>query len=161
LARFSEAFLVLRAQQSGIAIALVPLVMVVMNVVYSASAYPFGKLSDRMNHKLLLALGLVVLIAADLILALDDHWMTVLAGVALWGVHMGMTQGLLATMVADAVPADLRGTAFGFFNLVSGIAMLIASAVAGLLWDQLGASFTFYAGAVFSGIALLGLLRKF
>lgn len=161
LARFSEAFLVLRAQQSGIAIALVPLVMVVMNVVYSASAYPFGKLSDRMNHKLLLALGLVVLIAADLILALDDHWMTVLAGVALWGVHMGMTQGLLATMVADAAPADLRGTAFGFFNLVSGIAMLIASAVAGLLWDQLGASFTFYAGAVFSGIALLGLLRKF
>jgi len=161
LARFSEAFLVLRAQQSGIAVALVPLVMVVMNVVYSASAYPFGKLSDRMNHKLLLALGLVVLIAADLILALDDHWMTVLAGVALWGVHMGMTQGLLATMVADAAPADLRGTAFGFFNLVSGIAMLIASAVAGLLWDQLGASFTFYAGAVFSGIALLGLLRKF
>ena len=161
LARFSEAFLVLRAQQSGIAVALVPLVMVVMNVVYSASAYPFGKLSDRMNHKLLLALGLVVLIAADLILALDDHWRTVLAGVALWGVHMGMTQGLLATMVADAAPADLRGTAFGFFNLVSGIAMLIASAVAGLLWDQLGASFTFYAGAVFSGIALLGLLRKF
>ncbi|CAD86404.1 MULTISPECIES: MFS transporter [Nitrosomonas] len=161
LARFSEAFLVLRAQQSGIAVALVPLVMVVMNVVYSASAYPFGKLSDRMNHKLLLALGLVVLIAADLILALDDHWITVLAGVALWGAHMGMTQGLLATMVADAAPADLRGTAFGFFNLVSGIVMLIASAVAGLLWDQLGASFTFYTGAVFSGVALLGLLKRF
>lgn len=160
LARFSEAFLVLRAQQSGIAVALVPLVMVAMNLIYAASAYPFGMLSDRMNHKTLLALGLVVLIGADLVLALDGHWITVVAGVALWGVHMGMTQGLLATMVAGTAPADLRGTAFGFFNLVSGIAMLIASVVAGLLWDQLGASFTFYAGAVFSGIALLGLLKR-
>ena len=161
LARFSEAFLVLRAQQGGIAVALVPLVMVAMNVVYAASAYPFGKLSDRMSHKKLLAWGLVVLIAADLVLAMDDHWTTVLAGVALWGVHMGMTQGLLATMVADTAPADLRGTAFGFFNLVSGLAMLIASVVAGLLWDQLGASFTFYAGAAFCGLALLGLFKNF
>lgn len=161
LARFSEAFLVLRAQQSGIAVALVPLVMVAMNLIYAASAYPFGILSDRMNHKTLLALGLVVLIGADLVLALDGHWITVVAGVALWGVHMGMTQGLLATMVAGTAPADLRGTAFGFFNLVSGTAMLIASVVAGLLWDQLGASFTFYAGAAFSGIALLGLLKRF
>lgn len=161
LARFSEAFLVLRAQQGGIAVALVPLVMVAMNVVYAASAYPFGKLSDRMRHKKLLAWGLVVLIAADLVLATDDHWTTVLAGVALWGVHMGMTQGLLATMVADTAPADLRGTAFGFFNLVSGIAMLMASGVAGLLWDQLGASFTFYAGAAFCAVALLGLLKRY
>ena len=161
LARFSEAFLVLRAQQGGIAVALVPLVMVAMNVVYAASAYPFGKLSDRMSRKKLLAWGLVVLIAADLVLALDEHWVTVLAGVALWGVHMGMTQGLLATMVADTAPTDLRGTAFGFFNLVSGLAMLIASVVAGLLWDQLGASFTFYAGAAFCGLALLGLFKNF
>lgn len=160
LARFSEAFLVLRAQQGGIAVALVPLVMVAMNVVYAASAYPFGKLSDRMSHKQLLAWGLAVLIAADLVLAMNGHWTTVLAGVALWGVHMGMTQGLLATMVADTAPADLRGTAFGFFNLVSGLAMLVASVVAGLLWDRLGASFTFYAGAAFCGVALLGLLRK-
>jgi MFS family permease len=160
LARFSEAFLVLRAQQAGIPVALIPLVMVAMNLVYAASAYPFGKLSDRMNHKTLLGLGLAVLIAADLVLAADDHWTTVLAGVALWGIHMGMTQGLLATMVADMAPADLRGTAFGFFNLVSGIAMLIASAVAGLLWDQMGASSTFYAGAAFCGLALLGLLRR-
>jgi len=160
LARFSEAFLVLRAQQGGIAIALVPLVMVAMNVVYAASAYPFGKLSDRMNHRTLLALGLAVLICADLVLAADDHWSTVLAGVALWGVHMGMTQGLLATMVAHAAPPDLRGTAFGVFNLVSGVAMLFASLVAGLLWDLYGASFTFYAGAVFSVIALSGLARK-
>lgn len=157
LARFSEAFLVLRAQQSGITIALVPLVMVAMNLIYALSAYPFGKLSDRMSHKTLLALGLVVLIAADLVLAASNHWAVVLAGVALWGIHMGITQGLLATMVADTAPADLRGTAYGFFNLMSGVAMLVASGVAGLLWDQLGASFTFYAGAAFCVIALAGL----
>ena len=160
LARFSEAFLVLRAGQSGVPVALVPLVMVAMNLVYAGSAYPFGKLSDRMRHKTLLAWGLAVLVAADLVLASNDHWTTVLAGVALWGVHMGMTQGLLATMVADTADADLRGTAFGVFNLVSGLAMLVASVVAGLLWDRLGASFTFYAGAAFSVIALLGLARQ-
>ncbi len=160
LARFSEAFLVLRAQQGGIPVALVPLVMVAMNLVYAASAYPFGKLSDRMSHTTLLALGLVVLIAADLVLAMNGHWVTVLAGVALWGIHMGMTQGLLATMVADTAPADLRGTAFGFFNLMSGLAMLVASVVAGLLWDRLGASFTFHAGAGFCVIALAGLAFK-
>lgn len=157
LARFSEAFLVLRAQQGGIAVAWVPLVLVAMNLVYAVSAYPVGKLADRMNHKTLLAGGLIVLIAADLVLAMNDHWMSVLVGVALWGVHMGMTQGLLATMVAATAPADLRGTAFGFFNLISGLALLIASVLAGLIWDQLGASFTFYAGAAFSGVALFGL----
>lgn len=160
LARFSEAFLVLRAQQGGIPVALVPLVMVAMNLVYAGAAYPFGKLSDRMNHKTLLAWGLVVLICADLVLARNDHWTTVVAGVALWGVHMGMTQGLLATMVADTAPADLRGTAYGVFNLISGVAMLVASALAGLLWDQFGASFTFYAGALFCVLALLGLLKR-
>ncbi len=157
LARFSEAFLVLKAQQSGIAIALIPLVMVAMNLVYAASAYPFGRLSDRISHTKLLVLGLMVLIIADLILASSNHWGVVLVGVALWGIHMGMTQGLLATMVADTAPADLRGTAYGFFNLMSGLAMLIASGVAGLLWDQLGASFTFLVGAAFCVVALLGL----
>jgi MFS family permease len=159
LARFSEAFLVLRAEQVGMRIALVPLAMVAMNVVYAASAYPFGALADRMSHRALLAWGLVVLIAADLVLATAPHWTTVLAGVALWGLHMGMTQGLLATMVSDMAPADLRGTAFGFFNLVAGIAMLFASALAGLLWDRLGAASTFYAGAGFCAIALIGLAR--
>ncbi len=159
LARFSEAFLVLRAQQSGIPIALVPLVMVAMNVIYALSAYPFGKLSDRMSHRKLLAIGLAVLIASDLVLAASNHWGVVLAGVALWGLHMGMTQGLLATMVAHTAPADLRGTAYGFFNLVSGLAMLLASVVAGLLWDRLGASFTFYAGAMFCMVALVGLAK--
>ncbi|WP_242393686.1 MFS transporter [Anaeromyxobacter oryzisoli] len=157
LARFSEAFLVLRAQQGGIPIALVPLVMVAMNLVYAQSAYPFGKLSDRASHTRLLALGLVVLIAADLVLAAAGGWGVVLAGVVLWGVHMGITQGLLARMVADAAPADLRGTAFGFFNLTSGVAMLVASVLAGLLWQRLGPASTFHAGAVFCLLALAGL----
>lgn len=157
LARFSEAFLVLRAHQGGLPLALVPLVMVAMNLIYALSAYPFGKLSDRLSQPKLLALGLVVLIAADLVLASSDHWRVMLAGVALWGIHMGMTQGLLATMVANTAPADLRGTAYGFFNLVSGIAMLVASVVAGLLWDRLGASVTFYAGAAFCLVALAAL----
>ncbi|MBC7499104.1 MAG: MFS transporter [Herminiimonas sp.] len=157
LARFSEAFLVLRAQQGGVPVALVPLVMVAMNLIYALCAYPFGKLSDRMSHTALLALGLVVLIVADVVLASSNHWTVILAGVGLWGVHMGMTQGLLATMVADAAPADLRGTAYGFFNLMSGMALLVASAVAGLLWDTLGAPVTFYAGAGFCVLALIGL----
>ena len=160
LARFSEAFLVLRAQQAAIPLALVPLVMVAMNLVYAGSAYPFGKLSDRMSHGKLLAMGLLVLIAADIVLASGTGWPTLLVGVGLWGVHMGMTQGLLAAMVADTAPADLRGTAYGFFNLVSGLAMLAASAVAGLLWDKFGASTTFMAGAAFSVVTLLGILWR-
>jgi MFS family permease len=154
LARFSEAFLVLRAQQSGMVLALVPLIMVAMNVVYALSAYPFGQMSDRISHQAMLTYGLVLLIVADLILASSAHWAVVLAGVAVWGLHMGMTQGLLAVMVADTAPADLRGTAYGFFNLISGIALLIASVIAGLLWDGFGAPTTFLAGAALSGLAL-------
>jgi len=160
LARFSEAFLVLKAEQSGVALALVPLVMVAMNIVYSASAYPFGKLSDHMSHRQLLMWGLVVLLMADVVLAQSSHWSGVLAGVLLWGIHMGMTQGLLAAMVAKTAPADLLGTAFGFFNLVSGLAMLVASVLAGVLWDSLGASATFVGGAVFCVVAFVGLLRR-
>ncbi len=155
LARFSEAFLVLRAEQTGIALALVPLVMVAMNAVYAASAYPFGRLSDGMPHQRLLLAGLAVLVAADVVLALSTHWTGLLLGVALWGVHMGLTQGLLAAMVADAAPADLRGTAYGFFNLVSGLAMLAASVLAGLLWQYLGPAWTFGAGAVFCVLAMV------
>jgi MFS family permease len=132
LARFSEAFLVLRAQQGGMPIALVPLVMMAMNLIYALSAYPFGKLSDTMSHTRLLVSGLIVLIAADMILAINDHWGIVLLGVILWGLHMGMTQGLLAAMIADVSPADLRGTAYGFFNLACGLALLIASVLAAL-----------------------------
>ncbi len=157
LARFSEAFLLLRAQQGGLSVAWVPLVLVAMNLVYALSAYPFGRLSDRMSHRKLLATGLVVLIAADIALAFSNSWRAVFLGVALWGLHMGMTQGLLATMVTDTAPADLRGTAFGFFNLLSGLTMLIASALAGLLWDRLGAPSTFVAGALFCVLGLVGM----
>ncbi|MDR2820090.1 MAG: MFS transporter [Desulfovibrio sp.] len=149
LARFSEAFLVLRAQQSGIPLSLVPLVMGAMNLVYAVCAYPFGKLSDKMSHNRLLAFSLVMLLCADLLLSIDGHWGVMLAGVALWGVHMGMSQGLLATMIAATAPADMRGMSYGFFNLVSGVAMLFASVVAGGLWDGFGAAYTFYAGAGF------------
>ena len=157
LARFSEAFLVLRAEQRGMALALVPLVMVAMNVVYSLTAYPFGKLSDRVSHHGLLLAGLSVLVLADVVLAVSTHWVGLLLGVALWGVHMGMTQGLLAAMVAAQAPADLRGTAFGFFNLVSGVALLAASVLAGLLWQYLGPAWTFGAGAAFSVLAMAAL----
>jgi MFS family permease len=167
LARFSEAFLVLRAQQAGLAIAWVPLVLVAMNIVYAGSAYPFGKLADSMSHAKLLALGLGVLIAADLALGVAASLAGVFAGIALWGLHMGMTQGLLATMVAHTAPAGLRGTAFGLFNLASGVAMLVASVLAGFLWDRLGAAVTFYAGAGFciltlavSGVAAARIARS-
>ncbi|MDO8300037.1 MFS transporter [Lacisediminimonas sp.] len=158
LARFSEAFLVLRASQAGVPVAWVPLVMVAMSLVYALSAYPFGKLSDSVSHRALLAAGLLMLIASDLALALASNWTMLGLGVALWGVHMGMTQGLLSAMVADVAPEDLRGTAFGFFNLASGIAMLLSSVIAGLLWDSLGSAFTFYAGAGFAALTLVAML---
>ncbi|HCQ7476139.1 MFS transporter [Klebsiella michiganensis] len=157
LARFSEAFLVLRAQQMAIPLFAIPLVMVAMNLVYSLTAYPFGKLSDSMSHSKMLQWGLLVLIAADIVLALSSHWSTLLAGVALWGIHMGMTQGLLAAMVAHTAPPELRGTAFGMFNLMSGIALLLASAGAGVLWEVLGAASTFYAGAIICVVTLVGM----
>jgi MFS family permease len=157
LARFSEAFLVLRAREVGFAIAWVPLVMVVMSLVYAAAAYPAGILSDRINRRHLLAAGLVVLILADLVLARGGSPFLVLLGAALWGLHMGCTQGILAAMIADATPPELKGTAFGLFNLASGLFMLLASVIAGGLWDRYGASVTFGAGAVFS-LAALGML---
>jgi len=155
LARFSEAFLILRAQQFGLPDAYAPMVLVIMNIVFAASAYPVGRLADRVSHSVLLGAGLAVLIVADLVLALASGLSAIALGVALWGLHMGMTQGLLATMVAATAPAHLRGTAFGFFNLLSGVAMLAASVLAGLLWDQLGAATTFYAGAAFSALTVI------
>lgn len=160
LARFSEAFLVLKAQRSGLAVAWTPMVLIAMNVVYSLAAYPFGKLADRMSHEKLLALGLVVLLAADLVLAASTHLPFVVVGILLWGLHMAMTQGLLATVVAEVAPAQLRGTAFGLFNLVSGLAMLLASVVAGVLWDRFGAGATFLAGAIFCAATLGGIYAK-
>jgi len=157
LARFSEAFLVLRAAELGVPVAWVPMVMVAMNLVYAMTAYPAGKLADTMRRDRLLAIGLGVLIAADVVLALAPGWPMLGLGVALWGVHMGMTQGLLAAMVADTAPAELRGSAFGFFNLVSGIAMLFASVIAGMLWVSFGSVATFACGVVFCVFALFAL----
>jgi len=160
LARFSEAFLVLRAQKGGLPVAYAPLVLIAMNVVYALGAYPFGKLADTMSHRKLLALGLVVLVAADAALASADSGPLLWAGIALWGLHMALTQGLLAAMVADTSPSALRGTAFGVFNLASGIALLVASALAGALWDRLGAPSTFVAGAVLAAATLAALAWK-
>ena len=161
LARFSVAFLVLRAMDLGLPVGLSPLVLVLMSVVFSLSAYPVGLLADRMDRGILLALGFVSLIVAELLLAEASGYVLVMAGVAVWGVHLGLTQGLLSAMVADSAPDHLRGTAFGIFNLVNGIALLFASLAAGLLWQMLGASVAFYAGAAFAGAALLLLLGSF
>lgn len=160
LARFSEAFLVLRAQQGGLALTWVPMVLILMNTVYALGAYPLGRLADTTDHRRLLALGVVVLIAADVLLAWSGKGLIVWAGIALWGLHMAMTQGLLAAMVANTAPAELRGTAFGLFNLVGGVAMLIASGLAGLLWDRLGAPATFAAGAGLAALSLLVLALR-
>lgn len=158
LARFSEAFLILRAQNLGIALAMVPVVLVVMNVAYTATAYPAGVAADRGHRGALLFWGLAALIASDLVIASTASRTLFFAGVVLWGLHMGLTQGLLSTLVAEAAPADLRGTAFGVFHLVCGVAMLLASVLAGALWDAYGPAWTFYAGAGFTALALLGLL---
>jgi MFS family permease len=158
LARFSEAFLVLRAQDIGLALGYVPVVMVVMNVFYAGAAYPAGAAADRLRARSLLLIGLVLLVAADLLLAAATGVLAVLAGAALWGLHMAFTQGLLAKLVADTVPGRLRGTGFGIFNLVSGVALLLASVIAGTLWSAIGAAATFLAGAGFAAVAAIGLL---
>ena len=157
LARFSEAFLVLRARQGGLSLALTPLVLVGMNLVYALAAYPFGKLADRWPPNRLLAQGLAVLLLADLVLAYSTRagWLTL--GIGLWGLHMAMTQGLLAALVARTAPTDLLGTAYGMFNLSSGVAMLLASASAGWLWDAYGAASTFLAGSMFCVLSLLAI----
>jgi MFS family permease len=157
MARFSEAFLLLRAQAVGLPVMLVPMVLVLMNVVYALAAYPAGVLSDHANRITILGIGCGLLVAADLVLAFTTELAGVAMGVALWGLHMGFTQGLLATLVADTALPELRGTAYGFFNLFSGLALLVASLLAGALWDKLGPQSTFFAGAVFATIALVGL----
>jgi MFS family permease len=158
LARFSEAFLLLRAQSVGLPVAFVPAVMVVMNIVYALAAYPAGILSDRMDRIAVLMIGILFLIAADLVLGFAGSIAAVAAGVMLWGLHMGFTQGLLSALVADEAPAELRGTAFGMFNLLSGLALLAASVIAGALWDATGPAGTFLAGAAFTVLALVALL---
>jgi MFS family permease len=156
LARFSEAFLILRAQDRGLALALLPAVLVLMNLVYALTAYPVGALSDRLGKRNFLALGFLVLILADLVLALAADITGVFAGVCLWGLHMGLTQGLLATLVADRAPASLRGSAFGLFALVTGLAQLAASVLAGLLWSRVGPAATFLGGAALTAAGVAG-----
>lgn len=157
LARFSEAFLLLRAQNLGLSVTWTPLVLIVMNVVYAASAYPFGRMSDNGSRGRLLGWGIAMLIVADLILAgADKVWMAVF-GAAIWGLHMGATQGMFSALVADAAPGELRGTAFGIFNLASGMALLAASVIAGSLWSMFGPALTFYVGAIFAILALVAM----
>jgi MFS family permease len=158
LARFSEAFLILKAQNIGVPLAFVPVVMVVMSAVYALTAYPAGALSDRIGRRGVLIAGTATLIVADLVLAFAGSIVLALLGVALWGLHMGLTQGLLSAMVADTAPVNLRGTAFGLFNLAGGIAVLAASIGAGALWDSYGPVATFTAGAVVTAVGLAGLL---
>ena len=158
LARFSEAFLVLRAQSVGLPVVMAPWVMVIMSGVYAAVAYPAGSAADRGHGASLISAGLLALIASDLVLANADGATMVYIGAALWGLHMGLTQGLLAALVAGSAPADLRGTAFGIFNLVCGIALLAASVLAGWLWDTFGPGMTFYAGAAITLVAWIGFL---
>lgn len=157
LARFSEAFLLLRAQDMGLAPLWAPAVLVLMALAYSLSAYPAGTLSDRLGRRAVLMMGLGLLVAADLLLALLPGWAGLALGVAAWGLHLGFSQGIFAAMIADSAPAELRGTAFGLFNLLTGVALLAASVVAGLLWDAAGFHATFLAGAGFAGFTLLGI----
>jgi MFS family permease len=158
LARFSEAFLILRAREAGLSFTWAPVVLVIMNLADFTSAYPTGWLSDRLGRIRLLAVGLAVLIASDLVLAFGHHIVTIGVGILLWGLHLGLTQGLLATLVADTAPKALRGSAFGVFHFVGGLAALTASVLAGGLWQWYGPSLTFFAGAGFSMTALAGLI---
>ncbi|MDA1028813.1 MAG: MFS transporter [Bacteroidetes bacterium] len=157
LARFSEAFLVIRAQGIGLELAYVPVVMIVMNVLYAAASFPAGAAADRFDKRKLLLLGLLLLIAADVVLALASTTNMVLIGAAIWGLHMAFTQGLLSKLVADAAPQNLLGTAFGIFNLVSGISLLFASLIAGAMWTSIGASATFFTGAALATLVVIGL----
>lgn len=161
LARFSEAFLLLRAQSGGLSVIAVPITLTIMNLVYAASSYPAGKAADRLDRRFLLALGVFVLLVADIVLAASSSLWMIFAGTALWGLHMGLTQGLLATLIAATAAPTLRGTAFGVFNLISGGCLLLSSLIAGFLWNHYGPFATFAAGAIFSAVTLLLSLRRF
>lgn len=158
VARFSEAFLILRAQNVGLSLALAPLVLVAMNIVYAISAYPIGWLSDRMRREYFLLAGLALLVVADLILSLGTGLLSIFIGIVIWGLHMGFTQGIFSAMVADHSPANLRGTAFGFFNLLSAFALFLASGIAGFLWDHHGPQITFFASGVFAIFGMISLM---
>lgn len=155
LARFSEAFLIIRAHDAGLALALAPAVIAVMSLVFAVSAYPAGRLQDQFGAKPVLIAGLAALIAADLMLAFGQGLPAIFLGIGLWGLHMGLTQGVLSALVAEAAPARLRGTAFGIFGLITGLAALVASIAAGILWAVVSPTATFLAGAGFAAAALI------
>ena len=155
LSRFSEAFLILRGQQSGLSLTWAPLVMVVMSASYAVSAYPAGKRSDRTPRTTMLGISLVPLILAHIVLARTETVVALLVGVALWGLHMGFSQGTLSALVADATPRNLKGTAFGVFNLVCGVAMIPSNWLAGWLWQAHGAQTAFYVGAALATATLV------
>jgi MFS family permease len=157
LARFSEAFLLLRAEGAGFALAWIPLLLVFMHLVYGGLAYPVGILADRFGRLGLLVLSLIFLVAANLVLAQVDGVASLLIGVALWGAHMGFSQGVLATLIADTAPPESRGTAFGLLSLATGVAVLLGNLLAGALWEWQGPASTFYASAVLSTLAMLAL----
>jgi MFS family permease len=159
LARFSEAFLLLRASGLGLSAGWMPMIFIIMNIVYAATAYPIGVLSDRIGRNGLLAMGILLLIVADIMLAFGGNLIWIFAGVVLWGLHLGMTEGLLSALIAGAAPADVRGTAFGIYNLLTGMVALVASGLAGLLWTAYGPAETFTAGAIFAAISLVGMWR--
>jgi MFS family permease len=161
LARFSEAFLLLRAESVGLKISLIPLVLVVMNIAYSLTAYPVGHLSDKIGRQGLMAVGLIVLIVSDVLLALAGGFWLVFAGAACWGLHMGLTQGLISALIADVISPEVRGTAFGVFGLVSGMALLLASILAGWLWQNFGAPATFLGGAFIAVLTLFVFLSLY
>ncbi len=155
LARFSEAFLILRGPSTGILPENAPILMVIMNLTYFLTAYPVGHLSDKLGRGGLLASGIATLVVADFVLAIAHTPWQAMLGVVLWGLQMGLTQGVLSAMIADTAPGSLRGTAFGLFNLVGGITTLLASGIAGVTWDRFGASVTFLTGAGFAAGALV------
>lgn len=159
LARFSEAFLVLRASDEGLPLTFIPLVLVVMSLAYTLTAYPAGRLSDSLSRTTLLALGMGTLAVADVALALANGYALLFTGIALWGLHLGLTQGILASMITDVAPMAYRGTAFGVFNLLSGAALLVASGLAGWLWDQYSPSAAFWMGSLVATMAIIATLQ--
>lgn len=158
LARFSEAFLLLKAQVIGMPISFIPVIMILMNIVYSSTTYYAGVLSDRLNRKTVLLFGIMFLFIADIILGFADNYLLLMLGVVLWGIHMAFSQSVLSAMVTDTAPMRLRGTAYGIFNFICGIGILISSVIAGVLWDQFGSSVTFFVGAIFTLLAFASLL---
>jgi MFS family permease len=153
LARFSQAFLLLKAKQVGVDAAMVPLFMTLMGLVYGIAAFPCGALADRIDRRVQIRVGIGVLFGCYLVLATaTDPWQAAL-GAALWGLQMGIIEGLMAAAISDAAPANLRGTAFGLYYFCTGLASLAASVAAGILWAQGGPALTFTIGAAVAVLA--------